>query len=139
MDNIQYPFELLAAQLRAKDRDSDELFTILFNYFPHDKKEEIISNEFKVTPYNANLVLPKYKITLYVSDSDEVITLNLVYKNNLYHEYKIKRIMRNILALTKMVIENGDIEIGAATYPDEQVGAELGAEFEAYFESNDLG
>jgi amino acid adenylation domain-containing protein len=139
LDNSSYPFELLAAKLEeCGGTTSNELFTILFNYFPIERKEELVSDKFKINSLHSHEVLPKYNITLYVSDSEDAISLNLVYKSSIYSEFRIKRILKNFLNLIITVLENENIKISDIEISDYQDYDELEAGFEDYFENNDL-
>lgn len=139
MENSLYPYERLVEKMREnKGFKNDELFTVLFNYFPFDQGETILTKEFKITGLEAKDISPKYDVTLYVSDSSKVFYLDLIYKSDIYGDYRIKRILDNILHLIKHILEDENIKISGINALDYQDFDESESGFEEYFEKDDL-
>lgn len=55
--------------------------------------------------------LPKYDLTLYVTEDQDLVHLDLVYKANLFAEHRIKRILEHFLDIVKMVLENQGVKL----------------------------
>ncbi|UCH93966.1 MAG: hypothetical protein JSV88_27370 [Candidatus Aminicenantes bacterium] len=133
LENSSYPYEWLVA--RVKERNNwkrDELFTILFNYFVIEKKMDQLSGGLKMHRVNFQTVLPKYDLTLYVTEDQELVHLDLVYKANLFSEHRIKRILEHFLDVVEIVLENQKAKLCDLSMDNDSVLGELDPGMEFY-------
>ncbi|UCH94518.1 MAG: amino acid adenylation domain-containing protein, partial [Candidatus Aminicenantes bacterium] len=129
LENSAYPYEELHYQVgKYYNLTNDELFTILFNYLPGEKKKTTSA------PFEIN---PKYNVTLYITDTNEEMVLNMVYRNNLYSRERMKRIITNYFKLIDAVISNENIITSALIYEDIGISDPL-EEFAGDFEEEDF-
>lgn len=110
VENQDYPYELLDYKLRNQPgnhfNDRDELFTILFNYFPADANLTLSSSGLTINPYQSGEVYPKYDLTLYIVEAPHFFSLSAVYKSDLYSPYRIRRIMDYFLEAVSRAVVN---------------------------------
>jgi hypothetical protein len=139
MENSHYPYELLYAKIREHSHfKENELFSILLNYIPTDKNEVILTNSFKISRLDVQKIAPKYDATLYVIDNNESIELGLVYKGNIFSEYRMKRILANFMNVILFVLENRNIKINDLPMTDIQNYEDIESDYEEYDENEDL-
>jgi hypothetical protein len=67
-------------------------------------------------------------MTVYVFDAYEYMTLNVVYKGNLYSDYSIKCLLEDFSSAIRLVVENEDITISELTLSGEDGYDEPGTE-----------
>ena len=70
-------------------------------------------------------VLPKYDLTLYVTERQDLVHLDLVYKANLFSEHRIKRIPEHFLDVVEMVLENERVKLFDLCMDNESVLGEI--------------
>jgi tyrocidine synthetase-3 len=134
LDNQDYPYEMLNYKISENDSlKNKELFSILFNYLPVETNKEIFSGDVKIRPLETPEISPKYDMTLYVYDVDEYMTVNLVYKSNIYKEYLIKCLLDDLLTITRLSLENEGMKISKLT-PQDEVDYNFEGEFEKYYD-----
>jgi acyl carrier protein len=122
LNNRDYPYEMLNAKMNEiHDLKRDELFSVLFNYFPVQENKEIISKDIEIRSLELPEVTPKYDMTLYVQDAykNKSMVLNSVYKSNIYDLDTIKSVLRGVLDVIHRVLENEHIKLSQLTLPGE--------------------
>ena len=109
LNHSSYPYEWVDMKLKENQPGiSEELFTILFNYFPKKDEYRIDGEEFSIVPLGNELELaPKYDVALYLVEEQDELRINLVYKVNLFEKARIQRILDGIDTLCTNII-NGD-------------------------------
>jgi hypothetical protein len=137
-----YPYELLKDGKRiSRHGKPGELFSILFNYFVIEENHSILHCPFKIKPVNPQEmipVIPKYDLTLYVTDTRESAVLDLVYKANLYKEYRMERIMDNFLGVIPRVLDSPGLRLSDLSITDSRVLGDIEPDAEALFDNDDL-
>ena len=138
--NSAYPYELLNYKLRENTKlsDENELFTILFNYFPVEEKSEMLTGtNFKFTPYISENTSLKFDLSLSVADAGKNVNVTLTYNSGLFSEYRIKRIRENMLNVIDALLEDEGIRFDDIVYSEADGGANAGDRdgLEAYYEN----
>jgi hypothetical protein len=113
LDNQDYPYEMLIDKIKTDSPAKNELFSILFNYFPMDLDQKRTFPGFQIKPLDFSDISPKYDITIYArdgSDGDRMI-LSFVYKSNIYSEDIIKKLSADFLATLQKALENEKMSI----------------------------
>jgi hypothetical protein len=109
-DNQDYPYEKLYAHLKETiNFKRPSVFSILFNYMPHQNVSYAFG-DIALTPYEIDAISPKYDITLYLRETDE-ISMSLVYKDNLYDESVIRNILNSYSSLINILLDNDNMFI----------------------------
>ncbi len=135
LNNQEYPYEMLNDKIRENNHlKQNELFSILFNFFPVEINKEVSTNDFEVHSLEVEGIFPKYDMTLYVHDAHEYMALNVVYKANLYDAYSINSLLGDYLDLIRLVLEQEDMTISQLTSRPEDDYDDLDAEFVKYYE-----
>jgi tyrocidine synthetase-3 len=139
VNNGSYPYELLVEKVRERKKfNNDELFSILFNYLPEKKNNEILTGKFKITGVNPYKISPKFDITMYLSDYNSVMKFTLVYKSNILGEYRLQRMVKNLLNIINRVLENETIRLSDIDILDYRDKDRFDREFPEYLENGDL-
>ncbi|MCK4260366.1 MAG: hypothetical protein KAX49_15425, partial [Halanaerobiales bacterium] len=106
-ENQDYPFDMLDLKIReVNNYQGDSLFSILFNYLPYFGGEDQTLAEITIRPYLVEKVEAKYDLTLYVSERQDDIHLNLVYKRDKYEDYIIETIPVEIEKIINIVLQD---------------------------------
>ncbi|MGD2084798.1 MAG: amino acid adenylation domain-containing protein [Candidatus Aminicenantes bacterium] len=129
LSHQDYPYELLDSKIKESGHlKNSELFSILFNDFPGEVEQKISTRDFEIRPFEISEISPKYHMTVYVFDAYEYMTLNVVYKGNLYSDYSIKCLLEDFSSAIRLVVENEDITISELTLSGEDGYDEPGTE-----------
>jgi amino acid adenylation domain-containing protein len=141
LNNQHYPYEILNSRIKKDSHlETNELFTILFNYFPVKLNKEMSpsASDLKIRSLEVREVSPKYDITLYVYEFRKYMTLELVYKSNIYDEYTIESLLEDFLNVIHLVLENNDMTISELTSLslEENDHGDFDVEFEEYYEDD---
>jgi tyrocidine synthetase-3 len=136
LNNQDYPYEMLDGKISGDNHlRKNPLFSILFNYFPVQVNKPLVTEDFEIRTVETGDISPKYDMTLYALDAGEHMTLELVYKANLYDELSIKRVLEDFLDVIRLVMENEDITISKLTPQGEEDYDDFDAEFEKYYDA----
>jgi amino acid adenylation domain-containing protein len=134
LNNQDYPYEMLYYKIQENTLlKKNELFSIFFNYFPLEKNQEIFTDDFYIRPLENPGISPKYDINFYTFDAYEYMTLNVVYKSNIYDEYSIKKLLEELLKVIRGCLQNENITISELVIPGEEEYDDFDAEFEKYY------
>jgi len=138
--NQDYPYESLYTKIKESSGSKEnELFTILFNYFPLENAgEEIFTGESRLTRYSHGNVSSKYDVTFYAQDMQQTLGLNLVYKDNLFSENRMQRLMDNFLIVLKKVLEDEKIKILDTLGENNTNIDDFSSEFDQYYENDEM-
>ncbi len=129
-----YPYEILAEELRqANNLDNNEIFTILFNYFPTQVNKPATFNDFQIEALETRDITPKYDITLYAQDTGETLELILVYKSNLYYPETVACLLEDFAYMLEAVTENENITLNQISAPP-AVEEDTDDEFDKFYE-----
>jgi amino acid adenylation domain-containing protein len=135
LNNQEYPYEMLNDRIRENHHlKRNELFSILFNFFPVEINKEVSTDDFEVRSLEVEGIFPKYDMTLYVQDVHEYMALNVVYKANIYDAYSIKSVLDDFLDMIRLVLEQEDRTISQLTSRARDDHDDLDTEFEKYYE-----
>jgi acyl carrier protein len=135
LNNQEYPYEMLNDKIRENHHlKRNELFSILFNFFPVEINKEVSTDDFEVRSLEVEGIFPKYDMTLYVQDVHEYMALNVVYKANIYDAYSIKSVLDDFLDMIRLVLEQEDRTISQLTSRARDDHDDLDTEFEKYYE-----
>ncbi|HLP62734.1 MAG TPA: condensation domain-containing protein, partial [Candidatus Deferrimicrobium sp.] len=115
LDNQDYPYEMLIDKIRTSSPAKNELFSILFNYFPMDPDQKRTFPGFEIYPLNMSEISPKYDITLYARDGGERMLLSLVYKSDIYSDDSMRKLLTDFLATVQWVLEDASMSITLLT------------------------
>jgi hypothetical protein len=135
LNNQEFSYEMLNDKIRENNHlKQNELFSILFNFFPVGINKEVSTDDFEVRSLDVQGIFPKYDMTLYVHDVHEYMALNVVYKANIYDAYSIKNLLDDFLDMIRLVLEQEDMTISQLTSRAENDHDDLDTEFEKYYE-----
>jgi amino acid adenylation domain-containing protein len=139
LNNKHYPYEVLHYNIKQRDRLKDnELFTILFNYFPAAQEQETIDLDPEPQLADTMEISPKFDVNFYIRDAHDEIQLSLVYISNLFDDSRIKRIMDNFYSIITSVVEDETIKMADINIQD-AVGIDgFGQDMEEIAEEDDL-
>jgi non-ribosomal peptide synthetase component F/NRPS condensation-like uncharacterized protein/acyl carrier protein len=133
LENSSYPYEWLVEKVKEQNNwKRDELFTILFNYFVIEKNMNQLSGDLKMRRVDFQTILPKYDLTLYVTEDPDLVHLDVVYKANLFSEHRIKRILEHFLDVLEIVLENEKVKLFDLSMNNDCVLGELDPGMELY-------
>ncbi len=136
---MEYPYEDLYVVYKERlIAQQDSLFTIFLNYTPHIENNNLVDNELTIKPFDIGIEFPKFDITLYLIEQEDVLELKLVYKSSLIEEYKILRILDNIEEITKQVLKNSDILICEIDLKGYNADKCFDLSLESYFDNADF-
>jgi tyrocidine synthetase-3 len=139
LDNQDYPYEMLSDKTRKTTHlMSNELFSILFNYYPVEIKKGTAAGDFEIRSLEPQDVYPKYDITLYVLDTGEYMELKVVYKGNIYDDNTIQGVLGNFEDSIRRVLENEDISAAGINRPEEGEYDDIDPGFEKYYNEGEL-
>jgi amino acid adenylation domain-containing protein len=143
MDNRYYPYELLHYELRKNmNFIKSELFSIMFNFYSFEEDTGKIENTgINLSPYGIEETHPLFDIILYVRDDHDRMNLDLEYKNTLYTNFRMKRILQMFHDTLIRVLEDDSLTIDKIT--DMLIGDVQEAEskdpgFDAYYENDEF-
>jgi len=136
-DNQDYPYEELYAHLKETiNFNRPSIFSILFNYMPYQKVSYTFGG-ITIKPYEIDEISPKYDITLYLREADE-ISMSLVYKDNLYDEGVIRNILNSYSMLINTLLENDNVLIRQIDSGCGNAVKECAPSWDEYFNNSDL-
>jgi acyl carrier protein len=141
MSNQDYPYEFLYAKIKENTNfKENELFTILFNYFPTEESIDILTGLFRITKYTREETTAKYDATVYVMDMTHTVGLNLVYRENLFSAARMKRLMDHfIMALEKVLADENIKIIDIFRESTRTQGTDdFAAEYDTYYEDDEM-
>jgi hypothetical protein len=73
-----------------------------------------------------------------VTEVHEVIVLDLVYQDNRFNQYRIKRILDNFMNLTDRVLENPEVKLSDLNVANHQVLDDFNPGMDELYENSDL-
>ncbi|HEX2926907.1 MAG TPA: amino acid adenylation domain-containing protein, partial [Ruminiclostridium sp.] len=108
--NQEYPFEELIEKLSIKrDTNSNPLFNIMFALHSNLKNDHYHSKELDIIESKYEVDTAAYDMTLDAVETEEGITFNLVYANELYMEETMQRLVGHFCNIVSEVTANPDI------------------------------
>ncbi|WBW96388.1 non-ribosomal peptide synthetase [Oceanirhabdus sp. W0125-5] len=109
MEALEYqdlPYEDLFSMAKEEMKLKDtSLFSILFNYLPYQKDQELKLSEINISPYEFREIEPKYSLTLYVTEGVDKISLRATFRSDI-EGYMIENILNNFKPVMESVINN---------------------------------
>ncbi|MCX7920657.1 MAG: amino acid adenylation domain-containing protein, partial [Clostridia bacterium] len=107
LDNQDYPYDELYAEIKKKySLNEESLFSILFNYLPYQENRKVKIEGLEVEPYELERLEPKYDITVYVNEYEDKMEIKAVYKDHLYEDFVIDRILNNTIQNVRLALED---------------------------------
>lgn len=112
-ENQDYQFEMLLDKLKLeRDLSRTPLFDVVINYsvVPGLEAGEVTGG-LKFTPYNIEIKLSKFDISLYLFQQDEKISVSCVYRTSLFKRTTIEYLMVEFKKLLEAVVQDPEREL----------------------------
>ncbi|MCB2298651.1 non-ribosomal peptide synthetase [Clostridium tagluense] len=126
-ENQDYQFEDLVSKLDIiRDLSRNPLFDVMF-VMQNIEVEKIEGLEFK--PYNSEINVAKFDLTMTAVDADSEIYISLNYATKLYEKETIERMVNHFLNIVKEIVKNTEVKINDIELISEEEKYKLLVEF----------
>jgi hypothetical protein len=138
-EHQDYPYDTLYANVKERwNYRHNSLFSILFNYMPYEGDQQGLQlDHLVIQPYSSKEVEPKYPLTLYVNEGENVIGLNAVYQSSL-DEQMMEVIMSNFSFVIETVLKEEEILIKEVVLTGEEIPNLFMEDFGMEFDNDEL-
>ncbi|MFJ7185387.1 amino acid adenylation domain-containing protein, partial [Lysinibacillus xylanilyticus] len=120
LENQNYPYEDFYDLMVKQYGIRGPLFSIMLNYLPYDDRNKTShfsseEGELVFTPYQNDIVEPKYDISIYVYENKEDIEIEIVHKD-IFEDYRMKRIAKAFNFISDFIVRDSSILLGDIDY-----------------------
>ncbi|UCH92900.1 MAG: amino acid adenylation domain-containing protein, partial [Candidatus Aminicenantes bacterium] len=131
-ENQEYPFEELVEQLPLKrDTSRNPLFDMMFalqniEIAAGEKQPENVENsEIKITPYEFNMKISKFDLTLIARETHEGLSCYMEYCNKLFKQETIQRFTRYFKTIAFLITVHPEMKISEIEIISEEEKKEI--------------
>jgi natural product biosynthesis luciferase-like monooxygenase protein/FkbM family methyltransferase len=105
----ELPFEKVVESIQLeRDASRPPLFQVTFVFQNVPIAQYTQTSELRITPFDLNIISPQYDLTLSVWDGPQELTLEFIYKTDMFERATINRMLRHYETLLSNIVAQPD-------------------------------